>query len=416
MPIFGLSSTVEEEIISKEDTSIVPHFDSDRIDDAILVDLPGLKWSVTYFNRNISNTDLTTQYDPNLDITLQEYNRYNDFIIHVETPLPSGIPDDLTGEGIIDTTFIPTPNDIFLTKLPDGRIAIFTITGISRINYNNKNLFKITYNIYTAISDINDPVYVKILESIDSEFYYNKDFRLENDKPVIDKNEYHIREKYIKRLDKLVQYWSSMFITSNTNYNMGYAIDDHKYFDIHIEKAILSIIGISNLNSSLEVADISTSELSILDYIINTEYLPSRIAKYKTITTKSSYGTNPYLLPILYNSYITDIITVTNEEDTEIVAEDITLNDIFPKVNNKYYIFRELVYNVINDVSVDENLLTTYEKTLLNMLNGNLIDINDIDTIYENIYSLPVEESFYFIPIYIYIVRYYLTTFTIKFV
>jgi len=50
------------------------------------------------------------------------------------------------------------------------------------------------------------------------------------------------------------------------------------------------------------------------------------------------------------------------------------------------------------------------------MVTNNTVSKEDIRLVYENIYDLPDEEKFYFIPIFIYILKYYLITFTVKFV
>jgi len=49
------------------------------------------------------------------------------------------------------------------------------------------------------------------------------------------------------------------------------------------------------------------------------------------------------------------------------------------------------------------------------MMNGTTIKQESILEIYDNIFSLDDEEQFYFIPILIYIMKYFITTFTVEF-
>ena len=50
------------------------------------------------------------------------------------------------------------------------------------------------------------------------------------------------------------------------------------------------------------------------------------------------------------------------------------------------------------------------------MLTGNVITANEITEVYAEIYKLDEIEQFYFIPILNYIIKYYLLTFTIKYI
>jgi len=417
MGIFGLNKDITTIITEKEDESLVPLFDSERTNAELLVTLPGSSWEVTYFHRKVTEESLITQYDPTLDVTLQELIRINKFIIKVDTPLPAGIPDDLVGTGIIDAAFIPTANDLFLTKLVDGRIGIFVITNVTRFNYNQEKIFKVEYKLYQAPSTKDDPTLIAILNATTETFVFNKDFRLNISQPLYSEDDVINRENAFKYIDKLLSQFSNLFITTDTNYFIGFKDDLYTYFDLHIENFIREVIGITSLNSKLELVDIKSENLSILDYTINTDNLTNRICKYNKIDNSSVLNNNPYLFALSVNG-IDKIIDVTDIDNTLLPIDNEIINDIFPKLNTKNYIFRDYVYSVINGEPIDNVIseLTKFEILYLKMITGNVIDISDITEVYNEIFTLPKKEQFYFIPILIYIIKYYLITFTVKYI
>ena len=264
MPILGLNRDITEELLLKENKSIVPLYDSERIDDALLVTLPGTNWEVTYFHRQVDNTSLTTQYDPNLDITLQNLVRFNNFIIKVDTPLGNTSSEEITGSGIIDINIIPTPNDVFMSKAPDGRIIIFTITSIKRLNYNNENIFTIGYSALYTISAIDDTRYSNILAAVVETLTYNKDYRVSKTKPLFTLEETTDRTNYLNYIDKLLEHWSSSYISQDTNFYMGYTFDNTTYYDPYIERFLSDVIGVTNLSNKVELLQLETKDLSIL--------------------------------------------------------------------------------------------------------------------------------------------------------
>jgi len=418
MSIYGLNTDIKSTIKIKEDNSIVPLYDSDRTNKELLTILPGIKWKVTYFHRQVDANTLITQYDPNLDLSIQNFIRVNDFIIHVDSALPNGIPDNLVGSGIIDIDFVPNPNDVFLMKLPDGRIGMFTITSISRINYNEETLYKIEYILYTGFNDLEDPIYKVLLNSVGEEFYYNEKFRLSDVYPLYTKDEFINRKLYLEYIDDLLKNWNISFITKDTNFYMGYILDTDKVYDPYIERFITSVIGVTNLDNTVELLELENNDLTVLDYTLETANIKSNIIKYKDIVSSSILGGNPYLTGIIFSGSFSKVVSVTSIDDSTILIDDSILNIHFPKVNSKNYIFRDYVYRVINGENINNvtDNLTTFERVYLYMVTNNTVSKEDIRLVYENIYDLPDEEKFYFIPIFIYILKYYLITFTVKFV
>lgn len=416
MAIFGVNREINSNIERKEESSIVPHYESDAVDTRLVATVAGQAWPVTYFHRLVDDNMSVTAYDPNLNITLQDYNRIDDFIIKVNSAIPVGTPDGMSGDGIIDVNFVPNPNDLFLVKSPDGRVFIYVINSISRINYNESYLFKIEYNIQSEITNPNDPILTKLMGATTNEFVYNKDFRINDDKPVYSKAEFDVRERYLLYIETLMNDWTDNFIVQDNKSYMSYKVNENIIFDSNMEAFIKSTIGTSNLPSMVNFLSLD-ADVSILDTFLRNDVVFNRIKQYTLLNNIGSYGNNPYLFTISYTG-INKILTLTSIEDDTKVSNNETVNELFPKVDNKFYIFREYIYLVLrgSDITLFNDNLTTFEKMVLTIVTGNILVDADIELIYKNIMQLDEQERFYFMPIFAYMLRYTLEVHTVEFI
>jgi len=416
MAIFGVNKEINSNIERKEESSIVPHYESDAVDTRLVATVAGQAWPVTYFHRLVDDNMSVTAYDPNLNITLQDYNRIDDFIIKVDSAIPVGTPDGMSGDGIIDVNFVPNPNDLFLVKSPDGRVFIYVINAISRINYNESYLFKIEYNIQSEITNPSDPILTKLMGATTNEFVYNKDFRINDDKPVYSKAEFDVRERYLLYIETLMNDWTENFIVQDNKSYMSYKAGDNIIFDPNMEAFIKSTIGISNLPSIVKLLSLDV-DVSILDTFLRNDVIFNRIKQYTLLNKIGSYGNNPYLFTISYTG-INKVLALTSIEDDTNVSNNEVVNELFPKVDNKFYIFREYIYLVLrgSDITLFKDNLTTFENMVLSMVTGNILADADIELIYKNIMQLDEQERFYFMPIFAYMLRYTLEVHTVEFI
>ena len=407
-----------EVIEQKEDDSLVPLYHSDRVGEELLVTLPGYRWTVTYFHRIVDEMALVTTYDPQLNPTLQDYTRVNDLTIYVEEALGSGSSDNLAGSGIIDLNIIPNPNDLFVTKLPDGRSVIYAITSVTRINYNNEGLFRIAYELFQEVSDVNEPVFTKLMVSTTTILNYNPDYRVTHTKSLYTDDELVLRDKLTASITRLAEYWTNTFITPKTYYKMGYrGADGYLVFDPKLEDFIVSVLGISVLPSRTELLRVKDDRISILDFIINDNISFNRVEQLVTSIPSAELGSNPYLAPVFYSN-VDKITRVSTIPDDSVAAPVIDPAGDFTPINDEYYLFSTYVYRIIGgeDGTPWETLLSKFDVVFLDTMLGRIPDIDVIDELYVKLYELDTVEQFYFMPIMMYIMRYYAITFTVKFI
>ena len=424
MAIYGINEEINSNITRKESDSLVPHYETDATETNLVATVSGQSWKVTFFHRiTPNNMDITT-YDPNLDITLYDYNRIDDFIIKLDSPVPTGTPDNMDGSGIIDTSFRPNVADVFLAKIPDGRTVIYAISAVKRINYNNNYLYRIEFKAHTIISDPNDPILNKLIKATTNHLVYNEKFRLTHDKPLYGKDEYKIREQYLSYIDALLKLWADRYILTENKYFISFKYKDmnepkisYRVFDPYIERFVKHIIGINNLPNDLELMSLEDNNVTILDALLNNNVIFKDIKQYYVLKNLGQFTNNPYLFPIQYTG-INKLISVTNIDDDTIDSKNAVVNDLFPKLDNKFYIFRQYIYLVLGGDSIEQysDNLTLFEIMVLKMMDSSPLNHDDIMTIYKNIILLDEKEMFYFIPIFIYMLRYSLEVFTVEFI
>jgi len=417
MAIYGLNTIKEETqaiIEEKEDRSLVPTFQSDRVKEEVRSFIGGYKWDVTYFHRVIDNMDQVTEYDPNLDPTLQDYVRIDNLRLTLDSPLPAGIGDDLKGTAYIDVDIIPNPNDLFIAKLMDGKSVIFVVESVTRVNYNNDNLFRIDFALYGEYDSIDDTLISKLLDSTTEELIYNPDYRRKHDEPLYTKEDYLEREEGYKRINKLINLWRNNFIKPSNQYFIGYRDSNNQFvYDPQMNDFIKDIIGYTNLDIDIEEPNIIDRDYSILDYLVNPEIPKGDILEFSIVEKPKILTFNPYINNIPY-SIVAKVVKLTPDEVE--YKDNGTVNDVFPKIPEGRYIFRKEVYDSFFEEDIDVENLTIFEQQFLAMINKTVMDANALDSIYKNVRYLDTLEQFYYIPIIIAMIKYYLTTFTVEFI
>jgi len=414
MPIYGLKKELEAEIKEKEDRSLVPLFRSEVVDEPVRAFIQGHKWKVTYFHRLINEMVQVTEYDPNLDPTLQDYIRIDNLTLYLQEPLPEGIGDDLKGEAIIDIDFIPNPNDLFIAKLIDGKNVIFTIESVERFNYNNDNMFKISFMLYGEYENLEDPLIKKLLESTTEELIYNDEYRQTHTQPLYKKEDFVEREEIFRRIEKMVNLFQETFIIPDHEFYLTYENEHNNIiYDPEMENFIDKVIGYSNLSVELNIVGLKSESLSILDYLIDSNQPTGRIKEFCVENKPARFPINPYLSSLSYSciDYILELKGSGDYKDNGII------NELYPYLPDGRYIFRKEIYDVIKrDDEIDTENLTLFEQLVLSMILREPIEFDDLTELYENLHLLNEEHLFYYLPILLLLHKFYVTTFTVPFV
>ena len=414
MAIFGLKKEIEAEIKEKEDRSLVPLYESEVIDEPVRAFIQGYKWKVTYFHRLINEMDQVTEYDPNLDPTLQDYIRIDNLTLYLQEPLPAGIPDDLKSEAIIDIDFIPNPNDLFIARLIDGKNVIFTVENVERFNYNNDNMFKISFMLYGEYENLEDPLIKKLLESTTEELVYNDEYRQTHTQPLYKKEDFTEREEILRRIEKMINLFEETFIIPEYEFYLAYKDKfGNIVHDPEMEAFIDKVIGFSNLSAEANLVGLKSNTVSILDYLAEPKLPTGKIREFYVKSRPSKFPSNPYVSSLAYSciNYVVELKRTGEYSDNE------EINELYPYLPNGRYIFRKEVYDVIKrDEEINIEDLTVFEQLVLQMILREPMEFEDLTELYENLELLNEKHLFYYLPILILLHKYYIITFTVPFV
>jgi len=422
MAIYGLetkSAEINDIIKQKEDRSLVPLYESENVDSLVRAFIDGYKWPVTYFHRVIDDMDQITEYDPELDPTLQNYVRINNLTLYLQSPLPEGTGDNLAGEAIIDLDIIPNPNDLFIARLLGGKIVMFSIEDVQRINYNNDNLFSVSFKNYGEYDSEDDPLIVSLMRSTTEELTYNEKYRIDSTQPLYTPDDLNLKKDILFKIDSLINLLNTKFVNRKTQFFYGYIDKDSKLiYDPHMYKFIKKAIGFMYFKKVPERVDITDNESVILDYMLDLTISKILIAENVRL---SVFGDNNNLIktsPYLDNTMFTLIDKVVDIVEEEVSYKDNgNINELYPYLPTGKYIFRKEIYDVIlRDKIIDKDKLTLFETIFLSFINRVPIEYDDLELLYTNINKLPNAELFYYVPILITILNWYVTTFSVPFI
>jgi len=430
MPITDLTQLEElKNNKREEEKTIVPLFDSDRADELMLPNLSGYNWDVTYFHREVDDYTTVDEFDPELDITLQNYTRIENFRLILESPIPTGIPDNFAAEAIVDCDFTPTPNDLFLTKELDGRIFLYVVKEVDRVTYNNEKLFKISFSIYAEIDDVNDPLLQTLLKSVTQTLYYNPEYRLTSTKPLYTEDELNIQKEFSGYKVKLLSYYKDTFFNNLERtllIPVKNDLDNYLIYDSYLVNFIDKLVGISVFDNDIFIPNLELKGKSILDYLLRLDNDTTFIERYLNLKTPMNftYSIDVYPLIGLGCDYIVDLSgfpvdSLNNEIFKSYLYDlDTSIKTLFTPIDRSNYIFRDVIYTVLFGETIDTltTNLSLMDKIILNIITKNTIEKDDVVKLYKNIIYLPLLEQAYYIPILIYIFDYYLKMYTIPFI
>jgi len=406
MALFTLDNNIDTNTAMINEDIKTPAFNSDIISDNILKQISGSKWYVNYYNL-ISTMDTNqSTADFSLDLATTEYTVIKDMVIILDTPISTDIAVNMTGSGYINAGIIPKNGDIFISKLIDGRLGVFSLTGITRKNYNLKDIFLIEFKLYTIISSKEDEVYTKILDKTVTTLIYNKDYLKTSDKQLYTEQEYVDRTNIKKYLKTLIAYYNTKVINKNSKYSICYLTKTKELmYDPNMEYFVKDIIGTANLPDKLNIfGKKDKSIFTILDML--TDKVDKLLINQYTVKLPSSkFGINPFN-STMYWCGVKYVITTDSIKKT-IMDHDVTNNDLYPYVSSINYIFDDIFYN--NLLGIDSTIkLTKLENIVLNMIDNNPIKLVTItDIMYDLLQSNHTLEQYYFIPIIIYSLLYY---------
>lgn len=359
---------------------------------------------VTYYNTDINNMPLDNvtglEYRHKGKYSNCKYNKISKFVLYGLDRMPVTLEDteegqqaqEISGEAIIlPNTITPYPGDFFVIDHIKDKILFKVIDAQSDTFNNGANVWQIQYKL--------DDVSNKELETYNIGKKYI--FLLNNNgtsyNSIIEENEFNIIRNLEELSDNMREYYKSIFYNDRVQ-SLIVSANNNKFYDSFLTEFIIKNKLLEDKNNYLYLAhQLSTPKTFSLDYSRSFFYCieEKNIDKLKRIDTvaygelidnKTSIFSTRYE-PYLKMTYIKGKISDTFAKGLifEIFDEDL----IYHIQNNKLYgndILADIIIKYFNDENITEE---DYEKLDIINYSDNIV-------------------LFYYVPIAIYILEYYI--------
>lgn len=375
--------------------------------DAIINNVSGAKWEVTYFGQARDINDTIYSPDTNVTSTLQKYRRIDNLIIYVQSPLPSDKVENMTGDAIVNAGFIPYKGDIILAQLLNGRDVLLTIDTVEVKHYNLHNVYSITYKFF-AFVDINVNIYNDIVNKVIEYYVYDKDFIVTQSSPIVLRKHFYNKLELNEKIEKLIDYY---MVTFKDNKNKLIALpttDRNIYVDTYLQNFIIEVLSSSNRIDFLDMAIIPHTHskiYTIWDSLLKRDLDILKIAKRNLQFVPYKQDSNIFttMLTYLQVTHIVNHTLLPYDLTTPplYVANELISNDIVttPIILRDAYVFSSNFYNNQGDA------LGILELATFNYINKKEVNILLIDTMLKEYIYWDTYDQYYGIPILIFLIK-----------
>lgn len=182
---------------------------------ALITHIEGSSWRVEYFSQAIGHDEELSPYQPGQLPVYQSYMHIKDFELKVSSPLAGSQNTEtnsfeISGTALVYPFFIPNTGDQFIGDVGDGRQGRFTVNQVERKTILRQTCYEINY---TLNEYVNESIYNDLLTKVVKTVYFQKDFTVYGQNPLITETELYDKNKIVKLratlLDRYFQWFYS---------------------------------------------------------------------------------------------------------------------------------------------------------------------------------------------------------------
>lgn len=215
-------------------------FHSEQPLETIVKQIRGMSWSVNYFLQLKNINEELRLPDKELPPTVQKYNRIDNLVLHVQSPIDQGKPNEISGEAIVNAGFVPLTHDVFLATLLGGREAIFYITNVETRSYNLHKAYYVSYKLWTFI-DTSPDLYNDLLTKVMKNYVYDKEHLLDYGAATILQTDYKDKLNLKYAVQDIIDFYMDKFVTKE---KWLHAIPTHTslYVDTMLTEMLFKVV------------------------------------------------------------------------------------------------------------------------------------------------------------------------------
>lgn len=233
------------------------HFNEEKPLDNIRQYISGMRWEVDYFNQYQGTNEDNNSLDLNVAVTNQSYIRIHKLILFVNNALNQGPIRDLTGSALINAEFTPYKGDHFLTTLVGGRIALFTITEVTKNDYNLHQVYEVQYKLERNLNE-EPEVYNNLISKVVRNYVYNNEAGIDGNSKLLTREEMSLVNDIKSAIDDLTDYFFRTFMDPETKFlklptksNTGL-----NYVDQELGKFCRAVLSVDDYHNIVEIQTI----------------------------------------------------------------------------------------------------------------------------------------------------------------
>ena len=376
-------------------TSII--FNKDTSIESIVKEVDGMPWGLNAWFSQIRDTqDEPRMPDINVSESILKYNRIDKVIVFTD----SGLDENLSGQFIVNSGFIPSYGDVFLATVAGNREAIFVVTVVTKKTYSLQTIYEVEFNLHSFM-DTDVIFYNDLLYKTVNTYIYDKDHLVDRSAPLILKSSYKKKIEFKTQSGKLMDHYLKLFISKEKNLLSPPAVS--VMVDTLLLEFLYKLNGrsshpkLQNINSIDVTRDhgittiwdvLLNQDITLLDIVTPNIAFARSLANTGVIKTRT-----PSVLGVDY---------ITREvDDTEIPRYGYTEIPTTPHVlGMTHYVFSSNFYDrVVTSMSDIEQLTYSY-------LNKELLDKDKLTTVLLEYNTWSDLHKYYLMPVLMLLTKY----------
>lgn len=355
-----------------------------------IVELEGTPWIGTVYNQILGVDDEPRQLDIQLDPTLQQYRKIEDYEflldgdLEYSTDNSTGI-DTITASVVAYPAYVPEIGDMWLAMMPGGDVGLFVVTESTRSKYRAQSTHNVSLNLfsYPAAVELAN-LDIKTVETT----YFNSNSKTLSIHPRDDRNGRAID------ISKIVALYYDEFYDTDTETFLVPTDDNTLIYDPAITKFMSAIVprNYRNINPrvrqySVENYDYRKNFSTILDLLMRAvEYPRALLNNRMAVVDSNIFGA----FNVHYNIALSKIDKVIYPKGIPVNGSPMEPFD----TDDEYYICSQAFYEE------DEANYTVLDTYVDKYLTGKEILYSDLVPIVNALPAATPLDRFYAFPVY----------------
>lgn len=283
--------------------------------DSLIVHMEGMPVKVDYYSQVLGSDDELQDYNPSYDGPDQQYQLIKNLEMKLQAPLSNSFNDEenrvtISGTALTYPGLKPNTGDVIILDIGDGRAGQFTVTGTSQKSIYKNTIYEIDFTLRSILTGTLEK---QLNENVVSTSYFNKDFLVHGQNPVISSSAYQARQLIDAALRETLGSWVVEFF-SYTIQTMRVPTASGVVYDPFITNLIVNAFGTNGHPVLAQVQQYDCGSATLDGYLDiwsamlrGEKYiLKAAFKEYRLVPTKL-FRSNVYLRSVKYSG-ITHIV------------------------------------------------------------------------------------------------------------